>query len=119
MRAGIGSIVAGLMLAVGLAVAAQAAGTTAPLPPPDPTAANLTRPQIQERALRACLLLQARLMSRPAEELRAPCQCYARGTVRAMSNDDVAAFRATGYFNDVTREKALGFIDSCKLKRPS
>jgi hypothetical protein len=35
-----------------------------------------------------------------------------------MGNDEVAAFRATGYFSDATRVKALGFVDSCKLKRP-
>lgn len=97
---------------------AQAAGSSGALPPPDPTAANLTPAQIQQRALNACLVTQARLMNVAQEEVRAPCSCYAQRTVRAMSRDEIASFRATGYFDDTTRAKALGFIDTCKLRRP-
>lgn len=103
------------MAMTGLAVAAAG---PAPLPPPDPTAKNLSRPQIQQRALNACLRTQSALQGVGEALLREACTCYARGTVRAMSRSDVQAFRDTGYFNDGTREKALGFIDSCKLKRP-
>lgn len=98
--------------------AALAGATTAPLPPPDPTAANLTPAQIQERALQGCLATQSRLQGLTPEEVRQPCQCYARGTIRAMAKDDFAFFRATGYFNDATRAKALQQIDRCKLQRP-
>lgn len=97
---------------------ALAAGSSGSLPPPDPTARNLTRAQIQQRAYDACLVTMARVMSRPAETLRSPCQCYARGTIRAMTNEEVEAFRATGYFNDSAREKAFGFVDRCRLQRP-
>lgn len=109
---------AGTMVAVLMTGTALAAGSIGALPPNDPTAINLTKPQIQKRAYDACLITQARLMRRPSEELRNPCNCYARGTVRAMGKDEVAAFRATGYFSDATRVKALGFVDSCKLIRP-
>lgn len=108
----------GLVAAVLMTGSALAAGSTGALPPNDPTAANLTKPQIQKRAYDACLITQARLQQKPQEEVRNPCNCYARGTVRAMGNDEVAAFRATGYFSDATRAKALGFVDSCNLKRP-
>lgn len=98
---------------------ALAAGSSSSLPAFDPTARNLTRPQIQQRAYDACLITMARTMSRPAETLRTPCQCYARGTVRAMTQDEIEAFRATGYFNDSAREKAFGFVDRCQLQRPA
>ena len=98
--------------------AALAGATTAPLPPPDPTAANLTPAQIQERALQGCLATQARLQGLTPEEVRQPCQCYARGTIRGMAKDDIAFFRATGYFNDATRARALEQLDRCKLRRP-
>jgi hypothetical protein len=111
------ALVAGLTL--GFAGAAFAGATTAPLPPPDPTAANLTPAQIQERALQGCLATQSRLQGLTPEEVRQPCQCYARGTIRTMNKDDLAFFRATGYFSDATRARALEQIDRCKLQRPS
>ncbi len=102
----------------GLAGTALAAGS-APLPPPDPTAKNLTPAQIQQRALNACTRTQAPLLTGVApSEIRNKCACYARGTVRAMSRAEIQAFRDTGYFNDATREKALAQIDRCGLRRP-
>ncbi|MDJ1157160.1 hypothetical protein QNA08_02765 [Chelatococcus sp. SYSU_G07232] len=109
-----------LLVAIGLFVAtsAFAAGSTAALPPPDPTAARLSRPQIGERAYKGCLVTQAQLQGTPQETLRSPCRCYANRTIAAMGEDEVAAFRQTGYFNDVTRAKALAALDACNLKRP-
>jgi hypothetical protein len=103
---------------LGLSSMALAAGS-APLPPPDPTAKNLTPAQIQQRALNACVRTQGALLTGigPAE-IRTRCGCYARGTVRAMSRGEVQAFRDTGYFNDQTRDKALAQIDRCGLRRP-
>ena len=109
----------GLLCLMVSGAAGWAAGSSGSLPAPDPTARNLSRAQIQKRAFDACLVTMARTMSRPAETLRGPCQCYSRGTVRAMTQDEIAAFRATGYFNDSAREKAFGFVDRCKLQRPA
>jgi hypothetical protein len=94
------AVLAGMMGAALMSSMALAAASFNALPQNDPTAANLTKPQIQKRAYDACLITQARVMS------------------TTMGNDEVAAFRATGYFSDATRVKALGFVDSCKLKRP-
>jgi hypothetical protein len=98
--------------------AAFAAGGSAPLPPPDPTAKNLTPYMIQLRAFDACQHNQARLMNTTREAVHTPCSCYAKGAVNAMSKAELAAFRETGYFNDSAREKALTFVDRCGLKRP-
>ena len=98
--------------------AALAAGSTSALPPPDPTAKNLTPYMIQLRAFDACLITQSRLMNTTREAVHTPCSCYAKGTVNAMTKDEIQAFRDTGYFNDSAREKGYDFIDRCKLKRP-
>jgi hypothetical protein len=102
----------------GLTGLALAAGS-APLPPPDPTAKNLSPSQIQQRALNACVRTQGPLMTGVGpSELRNRCSCYARGTVRGMSKAEIQDFRDTGYFNDTTRAKALAQIDKCGLRRP-
>lgn len=101
-----------------LGAAAHAASSSAPLPPPDPTAKNLTPYMIQLRAFDACLHTQSRLMGTTREAVHSPCSCYAKGTVNAMTKDEIQAFRDTGYFNDSARAKGLSFIDQCKLKRP-
>ena len=110
------------VLAAGLALAgmsaAHAASGPAALPPPDPTAKNLTNYQIQLRAFDACLVTQSRLLNTTREAVQTPCSCYAKGTVSAMSREEIQAFRDTGYFSDSAREKGLRFIDQCKLKRP-
>lgn len=102
---------------VGMAAAFGAAGP-APLPPPDPTAKSLTPYMIKLRAFDACLVTQSRLQGTTREAVHSPCSCYASGTVDAMSKQELAAFRETGYFNDSAREKGLKFIEKCKLKRP-
>ncbi len=107
----------GLAMLLGSSLALAAAGT-APLPPPDPTAKNLSVYRIQLRAFDACQHNQSRLMNTTREAVHTPCSCYAKGTVDAMTKAEIQAFRDTGYFNDSAREKALGFIDRCKLKRP-
>jgi hypothetical protein len=101
-----------------MAGGAFAASGPSALPPPDPTAKNLTPYMIQLRAFDACLVTQARLMNTTREAVHSACSCYAKGTVNAMTKDELQAFRDTGYFNDSAREKGYRFIDSCKLKRP-
>jgi len=110
-------VLAGGLSMLMASVAVAASGKTA-LPPPDPTAKNLTPYMIQLRAFDACLHTQSQLMQTTREAVHTPCSCYAKGTVNAMTKDELAAFRETGYFNDTAREKGLGFIDQCKLKRP-
>ncbi|KPF67122.1 hypothetical protein IP69_14025 [Bosea sp. AAP35] len=106
----------GLFVLAGLG--AQAASGPSALPPPDPTAKNLTPYMIQLRAFDACLVTQSRLMGTTREAVHTPCSCYAKGTVSAMTRDEIQAFRDTGYFNDSARAKGLGFVDRCKLRRP-
>lgn len=98
---------------------AYAGSSSAPLPPPDPTAKNLTPYMIQLRAFDACLHTQSRLMNTTREAVHSPCSCYAKGTVNAMTRDEIQAFRDTGYFNDSARAKGYEFLDRCKLRRPS
>lgn len=110
------ALLAGGLMLVG--AVAHAASSSAPLPPPDPTARNLTPYMIQLRAFDACLYNQARLLKTTREAVHSPCSCYAKGTVNSMTKDEIQAFRETGYFNDSARAKGLEFIDRCKLKRP-
>ena len=112
-------VVLAMCLLLGATQPVFAAAGPAPLPPPDPTAKNLSPYRIQLRAFDACLIVQSRLQSTTREAVHTPCSCYAKGTVKAMSKAEIQAFRDTGYFNDSAREKALGFVDSCKLKRPA
>jgi hypothetical protein len=98
--------------------AAFAAAGSAPLPQPDPKTKTMSRYQIQLRAFDACLISQSRLQQTTREAVHTPCSCYATGTVKAMTNAEVQAFRDTSVFNDSTREKALQQIDRCKLVRP-
>jgi hypothetical protein len=97
---------------------AWAAATSDNLPKTDPTAANLTRPEIQTRAYDACLITQAKLLRTTQDALQSPCGCYAKRTVSKMNKTEVANFRATGYFDDSTRAKALEALDRCGLIRP-
>lgn len=110
------------LLAVGFfalsSAAAFAAAGLAPLPQPDPKTKNMSRNQIQLRALDACLISQSRLQQTTRAAVNSACNCYAIGTVKAMTNPEIQAFRDTSVFNDATREKALAQIDRCKLVRP-
>lgn len=115
-RMGAVFLAGGLTVLAGLS--AHAASGTSALPPPDPTAKNLTPYMIQLRAFDACLHTQSQLLKTTREAVHTPCSCYAKGTVNAMTKDEIQAFRNTGYFNDSAREKGLGFIDQCKLRRP-
>lgn len=111
-----------VLLAGGLSMlaslSAHAASSSTALPPPDPTAKNLTPYMIQLRAFDACLVTQSQLLATSREAVHTPCSCYAKGTVNSMTKDEIQAFRDTGYFNDSAREKGLRFIDQCKLRRP-
>jgi hypothetical protein len=101
-----------------MANAALAAGSTRNLPQPDPTARNLTPAGIAQRADEACVKVQAHVQNVSEAAVRRPCSCYAQRTVKAMTPAEIEAFRATGYFNDTARQKALAALDACKLPRP-
>lgn len=107
-----------VLVASFVSISAYAGASQESLPPTDPTAANLTPYEISLRAFDACLITQSRLLETTRENVHSPCSCYAKGTIKAMNKQELDDFRATGYFNDTTREKALGFLDKCKLKRP-
>ncbi|MFI5011217.1 MAG: hypothetical protein ACHQAY_02610 [Hyphomicrobiales bacterium] len=110
--------VAGLCLLVFAPAMALAGASSQVLPPPDPTAKDLTPYMISLRAFDACLIVQSRLQSTTREAVHTPCSCYAKLTVKTMSKEELDAFRATGYFNDSARQKALQALDTCKLPRP-
>jgi hypothetical protein len=113
-----------IVLALGLSACAAsagvalAAGSSRNLPTPDPTARNLTPAEIAQRALDACVKVQAHVQNASEASVRKPCACYARLTVKEMTPDEIDAFRSTGYFNDTARRKALSALDACKLPRP-
>ena len=114
-----------ILLAAGLGILASSAGpalagaASSNLPPPiDPTAKDLTPYMIALRAFDACLIVQSRLQGTTREAVHTPCSCYAKLTVKNMSKEELDAFRATGYFNDSARQKALQALDACKLPRP-
>ena len=89
------------------------------IPPPiDPTAKDLTPYMISLRAFDACLIVQSRLQNTTREAVHTSCSCYAKLTIKNMSKEELDAFRATGYFNDSARQKALAALDTCKLPRP-
>ena len=107
-----------LAFALGPVFAGASSQNIPPSPPTDPTAKNLTPYMISLRAFDACLIVQSRLQGKTREEVHTPCSCYAKLTVKNMSKEEIDAFRATGYFNDTARQKALSALDSCKLPRP-
>lgn len=113
-----GAVVLAGGLALLLGGAALAASSQTPVPVVDPTAKNLTPYMIKLRAFDACLVNQSGLLKTTREAVHTPCSCYANGTIESMTKDEIQAFRDTGYFNDSAREKALSFLDKCKLKRP-
>lgn len=108
-----------LILSLGLTSAALAGASSSNVPEPDPAVKTMNRAGIQARALQGCIAQQTKLAAVPAELIDRGCSCYAGRTVQRMSNKEVDAFRATGFFNDETRERALRALDACGLKRPS
>ncbi len=119
---GLGMRLSAILLVSALALspyAALGAAGTAPLPEPDPKTKKMSRQQIQLRAFDACLISQSRLQQTTRDAVNSACNCYASGTVKAMTNLEVQAFRDTSVFDESTREKAFAQIDKCKLVRPS
>lgn len=86
---------------------------------PDPALRTASKSNLTGRVRYACLVTQSRLQKVPEDSLQSPCGCYAERTLGALDKSEIASYRATGYFNDSAKAKALGALDSCKLPRPA
>ncbi|PVE25188.1 hypothetical protein DC522_06540 [Microvirga sp. KLBC 81] len=101
------------------ATAAFAAASSTPtMYEPDPALKTASVSELRERVSQACAIIQAKLQGVTEISLSKKCDCYAGRTMRALSADEVRAYRDTGVFNEAAREKALSAIDACKLQRP-
>jgi hypothetical protein len=107
-----------LAITTGSVAAFAAASNTPTMYQPDPALKTASVSELRERVSQACSITQAKMQSVTEISLSRKCDCYAGRTMRAMSADEVQAYRDTGVFNDTARQKALSAIDSCKLQRP-
>lgn len=114
-----------LLLAAGLvslmaACNANKSGPTVDLAgyTPDPALKTASAGNLTGRVRHACTVTQARLQSVSEVSLARPCGCYAQRTLSSLDRGELDAYRATGYFNDSAKAKALDALDSCKLPRP-
>jgi Rieske Fe-S protein len=105
-------------IATGSAAAFAAASNTPTMYQPDPALKTASMADLRARVSQACSITQAKMQGVTETSLSRKCECYAGRTMRAMSTDEVQAYRDTGVFNDTARGKALAAIDSCKLQRP-
>ena len=102
-----------------LTSAAFAAGSSAPFGyTPDPALRTAGKGELEGRVRRACASTQAQLQNVATSKVERPCACYATRVMGSLDEAEVAAYRATGVFNDSARAKALAAVDTCKLKRP-
>ena len=113
------SMLAAAAIAVSATGALAAASNTPIGYQPDPALKTASMSELRARVRQACSVIQARIQNASETSLDRPCDCYAGRTLRAMSADEIQAYRDTGVFNDTARAKALGAIDSCQLQRPS
>lgn len=65
------------------------------------------------------MVTQARSQKVPEASVEQPCGCYADRTLSSLDSGEIQSYRATGYFNDSAKAKALNALDSCKLPRPA
>lgn len=114
------TLLAAGILALG-GTAALAMGSSQPFEQyqPDPALRTVPKSNLESRVRRACAVIQARMGNASEASLQRPCGCYARQTMRSLDEAEIEAYRATGYFNDSARAKALAALDSCKLPRPA
>ena len=112
-----------LLAAAALAAGATGAFASASNVPtnyqPDPALKTASMGELRSRVGQACSVTQAKLQNVSESAVSGKCGCYAGRTMRAMSADEVQAYRDTGVFNDTAREKALKALDACNLSRPS
>ncbi|MGO4571467.1 hypothetical protein [Microvirga sp. 2TAF3] len=118
MRAVFRSVLAAAAIVATATAALAAASNTPTMYEPDPALKTASMTELQARVRQACTVTQAKIQNVSEFSLTRKCDCYAGRTMRAMSTDEVQAYRDTGVFNDGARAKAFGAIDSCKLQRP-
>ena len=110
------------ILAVAMTVCTSAAFAAASNMPtqyqPDPALKTASMGELRSRVSQSCTVIQARIQNVSESSLSRKCTCYAGRTMRALSPDEVQAYRDTGVFNDTARLKALAAIDECRLERP-
>lgn len=85
---------------------------------PDPTLKTASKSNLVGRVSHACVVTQSRLQKVPGGSVEQSCGCYAERTLNSLSKDEIQSYRATGYFNDSAKAKALNALDSCQLPRP-
>jgi hypothetical protein len=118
MRAVLRPVLAAIAIAASTSVAFASASNMPTQYQPDPALKTASMGELQSRVRQACAVTQAKMQNVSEASLSRKCHCYAGRTLRAMSTDEVRAYRDTGVFNDGARTKAFGALDSCKLQRP-
>ena len=113
------TLLAAAAIVTGATGAFAAASNTPPIYQPDPAMKTASVSELRARVSQACSVTQAKLQNASEASVSRKCDCYAGRTMRALSTEEVQAYRDTGVFNDTARAKALGAIDSCNLQRPS
>jgi hypothetical protein len=113
------AILAAAAISMSATAAFASASNTPTMYQPDPALKTASVGELRARVSQACAITQAKLQNVSETSLSRKCDCYAGRTMRALSADEVQAYRDTGVFNDSARAKALGAIDSCNLQRPS
>jgi predicted transglutaminase-like cysteine proteinase len=119
MTSVIRAMLAAVALTASVTAAFASASTTPTMYQPDPALKTESMAELTNRVRKSCAVTQAKLQSADELSFGRKCDCYAGRTLRALSNDEVQAYRDTGVFNETARAKALTSIDSCKLQRPA
>jgi hypothetical protein len=112
------TLLAAAAIVTGATGAFAAASNTPTMYQPDPALKTASVSELRARVSQACAVTQAKLQNASEASVSRKCDCYAGRTMRALSTEEVQAYRDTGVFNDTARAKALAAIDSCKLERP-
>ncbi|QFU16259.1 hypothetical protein [Microvirga thermotolerans] len=118
MRAVLRPVLAAIAIAASTHAALAAASNMPTQYQPDPALKTASMGELQSRVRQACAVTQARMQNVSELSMSRKCDCYAGRTMRALSADEVQAYRDTGVFNETARAKALGALDACKLPRP-
>ena len=83
---------------------------------PDPALKSASPAQLKAKVVSACVMSQRAKSSLTTGELQSKCGCYATGAFKAMGKDDIAFYRANGYFSDASRPGAQKALNACGLQ---
>jgi hypothetical protein len=106
----------GCAMTIMVASGAQAGGRP-PAGTAGPNYANMTNDQVRTAILDACVVGQWQKATSSRDDYANRCGCYARRVTAQMAPQEFDAFRATGYFSDVTRPKAQAALAACRVTR--